>query len=44
MKNEEYIRQFELDELGGLYWPNEFDIAPDYLYDISRPVKIEAVA
>ncbi len=44
MKDEEYIQKFELDMLGGLCWPNEYDIAPDFLYDISKPAIISAVS
>ncbi len=44
MKDEEYIRKFELDMLGGLCWPNEYDIAPDFLYEISKPALIKAVS
>lgn len=44
MKDEEYIQKFELDMLGGLCWPNEYDIAPDFLYEISKPAVISAVS
>ena len=44
MKDEEYIQKFELDMLGGLCWPNEYDIAPDFLYETSKPAVISAVS
>ena len=44
MKDEEYIKKFELDMLGGLCWSNEYDIAPDFLYEISKPALISAVS
>ena len=44
MKDEEYFKKFELDIMGGLSWSNGYDIAPDYLYEISKPAKINAVS
>jgi Protein of unknown function (DUF2442) len=44
MKNDEYFQKFELDIMGGLSWPNGYDIAPDYLYEISKPASINAVS
>ena len=36
LKNEEYFKTFFIKD-GDLQWPNGWDIAPDYLYDISLP-------
>jgi hypothetical protein len=44
MKNENYIKKFELDIMGGIRWPNGYDIAPDYLYEISKPAIIQAAS
>ena len=44
MKDAEYFQKFELDFMGGLCWPNGYDIAPDYLYEISKPAAINAVS
>ena len=41
IKNEEYFKKFYIDEFGGLAWPNGWDVAPDYLYDISLPAEIK---
>jgi Protein of unknown function (DUF2442) len=43
IKDEEYFKNFELDMMGGLCWPNGYDIAPDYLYTISKPAVINAL-
>lgn len=40
LKNEEYFKSFFVTE-GDLQWPNGWDVAPDYLYDISLPAKVE---
>lgn len=40
LKNEEYFKSFFVNE-GDLQWPNGWDVAPDYLYDISIPAKVE---
>jgi hypothetical protein len=44
IKNEEYFKKFQIDIMGGLCWDNEFDIAPDYLYDLSKPAIIRAAS
>lgn len=44
IKDEEYFKKFELDLMGGLSWPNGYDIAPDFLYSISQPASINAVS
>jgi hypothetical protein len=44
VKDEEYLQKFEFDALGGLCWPNGYDIAPDFLYKISKPAVINAVS
>lgn len=40
LQNEEYFKSFYVKE-GDLQWPNGWDVAPDYLYDISIPAKVE---
>ena len=40
LKNEEYFKTFFIKN-GDLQWPNGWDVAPDYLYDISSPAKVE---
>ncbi|MHB8931462.1 MAG: DUF2442 domain-containing protein [Melioribacteraceae bacterium] len=40
LKNEEYFKTFFIKD-GDLQWANGWDIAPDYLYDISVPAKVE---
>jgi len=42
LKNEEYFKSFYIKE-GDLLWPNGWDVAPDYLYDISIPAKVEPI-
>ena len=42
LKNEEYFKTFFIRN-GDLQWPNGWDIAPDYLYDISLPAKVETL-
>lgn len=42
LKNEEYFKSFFIKD-GDLQWPNGWDVAPDYLYDISIPAKVEPV-
>jgi len=44
IKDEEYFSKFELDFMGGLCWPNGYDIAPDYLYEISKPAVINSAS
>lgn len=39
LKDEEYFKAFFIKE-GDLQWPNGWDVAPDYLYDISVPAKV----
>jgi len=39
LKNEEYFKTFFIKD-GDLQWPNGWDVAPDYLYDISIPSKV----
>ena len=39
IKNEDYFKNFTLDECGGINWPNGYDFAPDTLYDIGTTVK-----
>lgn len=43
IKREEYFKKFFIKN-GILQWPNEYDVAPDYLYDVSIPARVEAVA
>ena len=38
----EYFKQFQINDWS-LEWPNGYDIAPDYLYQISQPVEIKEV-
>jgi hypothetical protein len=42
LKDEEYFKSFFIKD-GDLQWPNGWDIAPDYLYDISLPAKVDEV-
>jgi Protein of unknown function (DUF2442) len=42
LKNEEYFKTFFIKD-GDLQWPNGWDVAPDYLYDISLPAKVEPI-
>lgn len=42
LKNEEYFKTFFIKD-GDLQWPNGWDVAPDYLYEISVPAKVEPV-
>ena len=42
LKKEEYFKTFFIRN-GDLQWPNGWDIAPDYLYDISLPAKVETL-
>lgn len=42
LKDEEYFKNFFIRD-GDLQWPNGWDVAPDYLYDISSPAKVEPV-
>jgi hypothetical protein len=44
IKDEEYFKKFYIDEFGGLVWPNGWDVAPDYLYDISKPATIQVAS
>ncbi len=44
IKDEDYFQKFELDIMGGLCWPNGFDIAPEFLYKISKRAIINAVS
>ena len=44
LNDEDYFKKFELDFMGGLCWPNGYDIAPDYLYEISKPAKISTAS
>ena len=30
----EYFKKVELDDFGGIYWPNGYDICPNYLREI----------
>jgi hypothetical protein len=39
LKNEEYFKTFFIKE-GDLQWPNGWDVAPDYLYDMSISAKV----
>lgn len=39
LKNEEYFKTFYIKD-GDLQWPNGWDVAPDYLYDISTPASV----
>jgi hypothetical protein len=43
IKREDYFKQFFIKD-GILQWPNEYDVAPDYLYDLSKPAKVVEVA
>ncbi len=43
IKNEEYFKKFFIRN-GILQWKNGYDVAPDYLYDISQPVKLQTVS
>ncbi|OGU77751.1 MAG: hypothetical protein A2V93_10775 [Ignavibacteria bacterium RBG_16_34_14] len=36
LKDEKYFKTFFIKD-GDLQWPNGWDVAPDYLYDISTP-------
>ena len=40
LKNEGYFKTFFIKD-GDLQWPNGWDVAPDYLYDISIPAKVD---
>lgn len=40
LQNEEYFKTFFIRN-GDLQWPNGWDVAQDYLYDISTPAKVE---
>lgn len=42
VKKEEYFKKFFI-ETGDLQWPNGWDVAPDYLYEISTPAKVAPV-
>lgn len=42
IKSEEYFRGFFIDEYGALTWANGYDVAPDYLYDISKAAIVHA--
>jgi len=44
IKNEEYFKKFFIDEFGALTWSNGYDVAPDYLYDISKPAVVHSVS
>ncbi|MDO8550802.1 MAG: DUF2442 domain-containing protein [Ignavibacteria bacterium] len=44
VKDEDYFKKFYIDEFGALTWPNGYDVAPDYLYDVSKPAVIQAVS
>jgi hypothetical protein len=44
LKDENYFQKFELDIMGGLTWPNSYDFAPDYLYEIRKPASINPVS
>ncbi len=39
LKDEEYFKTFFIKD-GDLQWANGWDVAPDYLYDISIPLKL----
>ncbi len=39
LKDEEYFKTFYIKN-GDLQWPNGWDVAPDYLYEISMPAKV----
>ncbi|MHB1688467.1 MAG: DUF2442 domain-containing protein [Ignavibacteriaceae bacterium] len=40
LKNEEYFKRFFIKD-GDLQWANGWDVAPDYLYDISLPASVQ---
>ncbi len=40
LKNEEYFKSFFIKD-GDLQWPNGWDVAPDHLYEMSTPAKVE---
>jgi hypothetical protein len=40
IKKEDYFKKFFIKD-GILQWANGYDVAPDYLYDISKPVKLQ---
>lgn len=40
LKDEEYFKTFFIKD-GDLQWSNGWDVAPDYLYEISVPAKVE---
>lgn len=42
LKDEEYFKTFFIKD-GDLQWANGWDVAPDYLYDISVPAKVEPI-
>jgi hypothetical protein len=43
LKNKGIFEQFRVDkEIGTIVWPNGADLAPYYLYDIGRPVLVNA--
>jgi len=42
LKEENYFKIFFIRD-GDLQWPNGWNVAPDYLYDISSPAKVEQV-
>ena len=42
LKTEDYFKKFYVRE-GILEWPNGWDVAPDYLYDISTPADVRPV-
>ncbi|MBI4646660.1 MAG: DUF2442 domain-containing protein [Bacteroidia bacterium] len=31
LKNLNYFKQVKIDDFGGIYWPNNYDICPDFL-------------
>ena len=39
LKDEEYFKSFFVKN-GDLQWPNGWDVAPDYLYEISIPARV----
>ena len=39
LKDEKYFKTFFIKD-GDLQWPNGWDVAPDYLYEISTPAEV----
>lgn len=41
----DYFRQAKLYDRGrGIYWPNEYDVCPDFLRDYAEEVTLQSVA